>query len=141
MRITVEELLQRYATGQRDFSGVDLSETHLEEVCLEEINLEGANLKGTLFFRSNLRRAIFRNANLEGAEISMTLLDKTDFRGANLTSCRTLECSMIRANFQDARDDGMIWDGYAYNTVLPDGRIVSDPDPERDRQIAEGYQF
>ncbi len=139
--MTREELLQRYATGERDFSGVDLSGVNLEEVCLEEINLEGANLRGTLFFRSNLIGAIFRSADLERADLSMTVLDETDFRGANLTSCRTLECSMIRANFQDARDDGMIWDGYAYNTVLPDGRVVSDPDPERDRRIAEGYEF
>ncbi|WP_292765492.1 pentapeptide repeat-containing protein [Nostoc sp. NOS(2021)] len=136
-----EELCRRYAAGERDFHGVDLSGVNLEEVCLEEINLEGADLKGTLFFRCNLRGAIFRNANLEGADLSMTLLNETDFRGANLTSCRTLECSMIRANFQDARDNGMIWDGYTYNTVLPDGRVVSDPDPERDRQIAEGYEF
>jgi uncharacterized protein YjbI with pentapeptide repeats len=139
--MTAEELLERYAAGERDFSGVDLSGVDLEEVYLEEVNLQGANLSGTLFFRSNLRGAIFTNANLERADLSMTVFDETDFRGANLRSCKTLECSMIRANFQDARDEGMIWDVYAFNTVLPDGRVVSDPDAGRDRRIAEGYEF
>jgi uncharacterized protein YjbI with pentapeptide repeats len=139
--MTAEELLERYAAGERDFSGVDLSGVNLEEVCLEDINLEGADLRGTLFFRANLGRGIFRNANLEGADLSMTLLNETDFRGADLRSCNTMETSMIRANFLDAIQEGTTLGGYMYNTVLPDGRVVSDPDPERDRQIAEGYEF
>jgi hypothetical protein len=139
--MTPEELLARYAAGERDFSGVNLIGVNLEEICLEEVNLQGANLSGTFFFRSNLRGAIFTNANLERADLNMTVLDETDFRGANLRSCKTLECSMIGANFQDARDEGMIWDGYVYNTILPDGRVVSDPDDGRDKRIAEGYEF
>ncbi len=139
--MTAEELLERYEKGERDFSEVDLSKVNLEEVCLDGINLEGANLSGTLLFHSTLRGAILRNANLEGADLSLTVLDEADFRGANLKNCRTLECSMIRTNFRNARDEGMIWNGYAYNTVLPDGQVVSDPDPERDRWIAEGNDF
>ena len=139
--MTAEELLERYAAGERDFSRVDLSGVNLEEVCLDGINLEGANLSRTLFFHSTLRKAILRNANLEGADLSITVLDEADFGGANLKNCRTLECSMIRSNFRNARDEGMIWDGYAYNTVLPNGRVVSDPDPERDEWIAEGNDF
>lgn len=138
--MTREELLQRYAAGERDFSGVDLSGVNLEEVALEEINLEEANLKGTLFFRSNLLGAIFRNANLEGADLSMTLLNETDFRGANLRNCNTMETSMIRANFQNAKG-ATKHGGYMYDTILPDSRVVSAPDPERDRRIAEGYEF
>jgi uncharacterized protein YjbI with pentapeptide repeats len=139
--ITAIELLDRYDAGERDFCGIDLSGVNLEEVCLDEINFEGANLIGTLIYHSTLRGAILINANLERADLSLTVLDETDFRGANLENCRTLECSMIRANFKDARDDGMIWDGYMYNTILPDGRVVSAPDPERDRWIAEGNDF
>jgi uncharacterized protein YjbI with pentapeptide repeats len=139
--MTAEELLARYAAGERDFSGVDLSGCVLEEVCLDEINLERANLQSILIFRSTLRGAIFSKADLEGADLSMSVLDETSFREANLTNCRTLECSMIRADFQNARTDGMIWDGYAYNTVMPDGRIVSDPDAGRDQRIAEGHEF
>ncbi|MBD1843349.1 pentapeptide repeat-containing protein [Cyanobacteria bacterium FACHB-63] len=139
--MTREELLQRYAAGERDFSGADLSGVNLEEVALEEINLEGANLSGTLFFRSNLWGAIFRNANLEGADFSMALLDETDFRGANLRNCNTMETSMIRANFQNATEEETKLGSHMYHTILPDGRVVSDPDLERDRRIAEGYEF
>lgn len=139
--MTREELLEHYAAGERDFRGIDLSRANLEEVCLEEINLEGADLRGTLFFRSNLIGAIFRNANLEGADLSMTVLDATDFRGANISYCSNMETSMIRANFRDAEQEGTTLGGYMYNTILPDGRVVSAPDADRDRLIAEGYEF
>lgn len=46
--MTAEELLERYATGERDFSGVDLSGASFEEVGFDRINLEGANLSGGL---------------------------------------------------------------------------------------------
>jgi hypothetical protein len=52
-----------------------------------------------------------------------------------------METSMIRANFLGAIEEGTTISGYMYNTILPDGRVVSDPDPERDRQISEGYEF
>lgn len=134
-----EELLERYAAGERDFSGVDLSGVNLIEVGLEGINLEGAILRGTEFDRSDLRGAIFRNADLEGAEFFLACLNGSDFRGANLKSCRILETSMIRANFEGAIIDGYLpAGGYTYKTIMPDGRIDTCDDPGRDRAIARG---
>ncbi|MEH2207481.1 MAG: pentapeptide repeat-containing protein [Nostoc sp.] len=42
MRITVEELLQRYAAGERDFIGVDLRDAELRGINLSRANLSGA---------------------------------------------------------------------------------------------------
>jgi uncharacterized protein YjbI with pentapeptide repeats len=52
--MTAEELLQRYASGERDFICINLSGVNLMEVDLKGINLEGAILRGTDFDRSNL---------------------------------------------------------------------------------------
>lgn len=137
-----EELLERYAAGERDFSGVDLSGVNLIEVGLEGINLEGAILRGTEFDRSDLRGAIFRNADLEGADFFLACLNGTDFRGANLKKCRIIEASLIRANFKGAVEgdiaEGYNLGGYTYKTIMPDGRIDTCSDPGRDRAIAKG---
>ena len=62
--MTAEELFERYAAGERDFSGADLSDEDLSLTNLNNINLskatldpivlEGANLTGTIsiFFYS-----------------------------------------------------------------------------------------
>jgi uncharacterized protein YjbI with pentapeptide repeats len=64
MEISAEELLKRYAAGERDFSGIKLGNADFRE-----INLSGAYLRGI---------------NLSGA----------DLRGINLSNIRSelLEC-------------------------------------------------
>ena len=42
--MTLEELLAKYEAGERDFSGIDLSEANLSGVKLNEVNLSHANL-------------------------------------------------------------------------------------------------
>jgi uncharacterized protein YjbI with pentapeptide repeats len=41
-----KELLERYAAGERDFSGVNLKWANLGDANLKGTNLEGANLEG-----------------------------------------------------------------------------------------------
>jgi len=41
-----DELLKRYAAGERDFRKVDLSSANLSSAHLSGINLSGANLSG-----------------------------------------------------------------------------------------------
>ncbi|MBW4532885.1 MAG: pentapeptide repeat-containing protein [Pleurocapsa minor HA4230-MV1] len=134
-----EELLKRYAAGERDFTGVDLSGANLMEVALEDIIFENAILRGTKFKWSLLDRAIFRNANLENANFMLAHLEGADFRGANLRNCIIVETTLIRANFKGAIGAGYVpAGGYTYKTILPDGSIDTCSDPGRDRAIAEG---
>ena len=60
-----EELFRRYAAGERDFSGVDLSGANLSRVELRDINLSGANLS-----RVDLSWANLSGANLSGVSAS-----------------------------------------------------------------------
>ncbi len=57
--MTAEELLERYAAGERDFSRVDL---------------EGADLRGVELPRITLIEANLRNADLSGAFFYYTIM-------------------------------------------------------------------
>ena len=90
---TAQELLQRYASGERvfldlgkedDFVG-DFSNADLRGIALSgfiDADFTGANLeKATLF--GNLKTCIFRKANLAGA-LFQAAIDAADFEGAIL---------------------------------------------------------
>ena len=88
---TFKELLARYAAGERDFSGCDISQAEddlsLEKVCLDDVNLSGAFLSAS-FRGSSLRRSSFRGANVKGCDFSDCNLSDADFREAALCSTR-----------------------------------------------------
>lgn len=46
--MTVDELLTRYAAGERDFSGFGLRDIELVDTDLRDINLSSADLSSTL---------------------------------------------------------------------------------------------
>jgi hypothetical protein len=96
MIISGEELLRRYATGERDFSGIDLRRADLSEADLRGINLSGADLSGADLRESNLRFANFQGANLEGAYLAKAFIADCDWRGANVKKIR--ETQIVRVN-------------------------------------------
>lgn len=81
--MTAEELIRRYAAGERDFSGTDLRGADLSEADLRGVDLSEANL---------------REANLSGANLSEVNLYKADLSGAKLHGA-----SLRRANLRGAR--------------------------------------
>ncbi|BAY82420.1 pentapeptide repeat protein [Calothrix parasitica NIES-267] len=122
----LQELLKRYAAGERDFSGVDLSgadfddfsgqkklseinlsnsnlsKVNFSNVRLKAANFSGANLKEAKFRYCELSRANFTNADMEKVKISYHDMKKANFTGANLTDAN-LQCSnLIEANFNKA---------------------------------------
>lgn len=63
-----EELLARYAAGERDFAGAKLREINLEDTELREINLlTSAILKSSELYETNFLGANFSHANLRFA--------------------------------------------------------------------------
>ena len=102
-----EELLKRYAAGERDFSGVDLREIDLSRVNLPGINLSQADLIGADLRGSDLSDANLTVANLAGARLRQTRFDRADLSGANL-QCAVLEgaimesANLSRADLTDA---------------------------------------
>lgn len=120
-KMTTEELLERYAAGERDFTGIefDKSEADKGDRCIKKIDLSGVNLSGAIFrdavrsgigtprYRLNLQNANLSNtdlrnvdfygANLEGADLS-----GADLRGANLASSKMPGANLSRANLAKA---------------------------------------
>jgi len=71
---SAEELLRRYAEGERDF---------------ESANLSGANL-----VRANLSGAKLRNAKLRGANLVRANLSDADLVGANLRKAKLCSANL-----------------------------------------------
>lgn len=93
---SVQELLDRYAAGERyfggselpdesDFSNANLEGANLERSFLHSANFSNANLKSVSFYNTNIKCARFRNANLEGANFKGAAVESLDLEGANLT--------------------------------------------------------
>ncbi|MBW4553946.1 MAG: pentapeptide repeat-containing protein [Aphanocapsa sp. GSE-SYN-MK-11-07L] len=133
--MTAEELLERYAAGERDFSGVDLNGLDLSGTELRCIILRGADLRGasfqdsdlsgywkkpSLIIHSDFRETNccgadfsgatieildFSNAILTGASFSGAVLDKVKFIDANLVDVDWFECQIWRATMESAITD------------------------------------
>jgi uncharacterized protein YjbI with pentapeptide repeats len=92
---TREELLRRYASGERIFPHTELSDTDLSGVTLDgadfekwswfsSTNFEGASLRGTSFRECNVKCASFRHADLTGASFERASLESAEFDGATM---------------------------------------------------------
>jgi len=90
-----EELLRRYANGERSFPDTDLSDADLARVTLDgasferfswffSANFDGASLRGTSFRECNVKCASFRRADLTGASFELAAVESTDFDGAKM---------------------------------------------------------
>lgn len=128
-----KELLARYALGERDFQGVDLSgsslpgadlrqanfsktilcRSNLQAANLLNANLREANLGGSNLFGANLCYANLQNANLCYANLSGANLRRADLRGANLSGV-----TLWRAELGEASLEGAFFDKM---TAFPEG--------------------
>lgn len=83
-------LLNRYAAGERNFSGTDWSGIQLygsqgKEIDLSGANFSSANLEDTILSHVNLNDANFSDANLRNTRINGKI-NNTDFSRADLTN-------------------------------------------------------
>ncbi len=110
-KITGDELLERYAAGERNFAGIELVEygfrpskyrgegsdldgvvlrdinlrgAYLHEVYLEGADLTGSDLVGIFLRECSLAEAIIRNANLRAANLYWSCFDNADLRLSSL---------------------------------------------------------
>ncbi len=93
--VSLEELLRRYANGERQFPGTDLCEVDFSGVVLDGASFErlswffdakfdGASLRGTSFRECNVKCASFKNADLSGASFALAAVESIDLHGAIL---------------------------------------------------------
>jgi uncharacterized protein YjbI with pentapeptide repeats len=92
-----EELLQKYASGIRDFTAVNLCEANLSRV-----NLSGANLSQANLSIANLGGANLSAANLSHAKLNVAKLNGANLSGANLNGADLNVANLIRADLSDA---------------------------------------
>src|SRR4028119_1139675 len=90
IRLEVDELLRRYAVGERFFINANLRCTQLSELSLENIDLTYAklnlaNLSGTNLSKANLMAAQMQSANLSGCNLTKSQLMRANLSGANLS--------------------------------------------------------
>ena len=82
--MTVEELIRRYAAGERDFAGSDLRGADLSEADLRGIDLSRANLREADLSGADLSDVSLYRADLSGAKLCGTRLRGADLRAAKL---------------------------------------------------------
>jgi uncharacterized protein YjbI with pentapeptide repeats len=109
--MTAEELLERYAAGERDFVGVGLSGV-LEDADLSGINLMGACLTQVRIVRSNLTKANLSSAymlhsrmtdvNLTNADLRAACMVYADWRNVNLSNACMWYANLTGASLKDA---------------------------------------
>lgn len=102
--MAVEELLRRYAAGERDFTRVDIRDSReglMRGIDLSSINLEDSALSVD-FSGAILREANFRNTIWGGH----CRWQEADFSGSNFTGINNgSSCYFVRCNFSNT-----IWD-------------------------------
>ena len=105
--ITIEELLGRYAAGERNFTDICLpvGRWDLSDVNLAEAILIGAKLSNGLSTDPGLISMI--GANLRGADLRYAYLGNIDFTRANLTSTNLSEaylrsCDLTGADLSES---------------------------------------
>src|SRR5919202_716579 len=100
--MTVEELLKKYAAGERNFAGINLTEANLSGVNLSGANLSKTNLTGAKLNIARLSGAHLGGANLTDADLNVAYLVRVDLKRAALTGAKMIRAELIRAELSGA---------------------------------------
>lgn len=103
--LTATELLRRYASGTRDFSGASVDVGSYRDAHLTGADLRGADLTKANLSDANLSGASFTGAKLGGCVFNDANLSDADLSGADLAEAQLRRANLRRANLTDARCD------------------------------------
>ena len=102
-----EELIAKYAAGERNFtaillceanlSRIDLSGANFSEAILSLTNMSGTNLSNANMRKAKLNVARLSGANLHKANLSGAILNVANLIRADLSEAQLVEATMIRA--------------------------------------------
>ncbi|XZN89868.1 MAG: pentapeptide repeat-containing protein [Microcoleus sp.] len=111
IRLEADELLRRYAMGDRYFVNANLRCANLSQLCLENIDLSYAklnlaNLSGTNLNKANLALAQMQSANLSGSNLSKSQLVRANLAGANLSDAILIGADLTNADLSNANLNG-----------------------------------
>ncbi|AFZ54795.1 pentapeptide repeat-containing protein [Cyanobacterium aponinum] len=98
-----EDLLKRFALGNRNFKYLCLSGESFKGCCLDNINLIGSNLEKINFQQTSLEKAKFINADLKDVDFRNANLKNAKFIGANLTRVNFDGANLTNVDFSDTK--------------------------------------
>lgn len=110
-RVTTDQILRRYAIGERNFVNANLRCAVLASVKLSEINLSYASLSWADLSQANLSKADLTaadlsQANLSGADLSKAYLMRTNLSGADLQQASLHGANLSSANLSEVNLTG-----------------------------------
>ncbi|EAZ92661.1 pentapeptide repeat-containing protein [Crocosphaera chwakensis] len=130
--ITKEELLARYAAGERDFSGLDFSGIIFGRCVLNSCNFRGANFSGANFSNwthimyCDFRDTIFRGANLSYCSFSGSNFSGADMREVDFTNGEGIGVIFENTNLRGIKGS-FVTEGTLYirNCIGEKGEIIN----------------
>lgn len=111
IRLGVDELLRRYAVGDRYFVNANLRCAKLSNICLENIDLSYAklnlaNLSGSNLNKANLAAAQMQSANLSCCDLQNSQLVRANLAGANLSDSNLRGADLTNTDLSNANLNG-----------------------------------
>jgi uncharacterized protein YjbI with pentapeptide repeats len=118
----VDELIRRFAVGERDFSGADLKGTKLSGIDLSCGNDRDAAILNADNLAGAERTSLIVHVDLSGADLSGADLSGADLSGVCLRGANLSNANLRRAQLRDANLEDAIF----CKTTMPDGSIRND---------------
>ncbi|MCP4607027.1 MAG: hypothetical protein GY847_42025 [Proteobacteria bacterium] len=103
---SAEELLRRYAAGERDFTGANLEGRQLPNAKLEGANLSNAKLEGADLSNAKLVGVHFTGSNLANASMAGSSAKGAWFINADLKGVDLVMADLRDTTFWDTQLDG-----------------------------------
>ena len=122
--MTAEELLRRYAAGERDFVGIKLKNIDLRSIDLSGSNFTNARITNVIFNGVNLSKAIligtqidstnFILNTIEGANLSQSdmfgvFIEKTNLKRCKIEGSSFIECTFEKVDMEEAIVRNNLW--------------------------------
>ncbi|MCT7963964.1 pentapeptide repeat-containing protein [Laspinema sp. D1] len=120
--IPLEELLERYQAGERDFAGISLysqAKKWLIDADLTGINLSGADLSHIYLIRTKLTGACLRGTDFLYSCLSSVNLSYADLSYANLRRCYWVNVDLNHASMTQS----VFFESYLKDVNLSDANL------------------
>jgi hypothetical protein len=99
---SAEELLERYAAGERYFARAKLANAKLQGAYLASADIHDADLAGADLRHATLSEAKLTGTDFSGADISTAELSEADLSGANFTGAKLSGANLFRTKLSVA---------------------------------------